>query len=189
MPSTHRHAHPYTRLQYILCTHTPTHTYIYMVNCLSMHIIDAINYNRGINEIHEYMQCPVSKMWPPHDLSNNTRPLTIWIRQYSPIMQDILLVLSWVCGMTSAPVINKLIHLHRDYPQHDDVIKWIHFAPYWPFMQKIHWSPVNSPHKGQWHGALMFSLIYVWINAWVNNRDAGDLRRHCAHYDVIVVNF
>ena len=31
--------------------------------------------------------------------------------------------------------------------------------------------PVNSPHKGQWRGALMFSLIYAWINDWVNNRD------------------
>ena len=30
--------------------------------------------------------------------------------------------------------------------------------------------PVNSPHKGQWRGALMFSLIYAWINDWVNNR-------------------
>ena len=30
--------------------------------------------------------------------------------------------------------------------------------------------PVNSPHKGQWGGALMFSLICVWINGWVNNR-------------------
>ena len=47
--------------------------------------------------------------------------------------------------------------------------------------------PVNSPHKGQWRGALMFSLIYVWINAWVNNREAGDLRRHRGHYDVIVM--
>ena len=26
-----------------------------------------------------------------------------------------------------------------------------------------------------------------WINGWVNNRDAGDLRRHRAHYDVIVI--
>ena len=25
--------------------------------------------------------------------------------------------------------------------------------------------PVNSPHKGQWRGALMFSLISAWINA------------------------
>ena len=48
-------------------------------------------------------------------------------------------------------------------------------------------SPVNSPHKGQWRGALMFSLICAWINGWVNNREAGDLRRHRADYDVIVM--
>ena len=35
----------------------------------------------------------------------------------------------------------------------------------------------------QWRGALMFHLI--WINGWVNRGDAGDLRRHRAHYDVI----
>ena len=39
--------------------------------------------------------------------------------------------------------------------------------------------------KSQWRGALMFSLICVWINDWVNNREAGDLRRYRAHYDVI----
>ena len=44
--------------------------------------------------------------------------------------------------------------------------------------------PVDSPHKGQWRGALMFSLICAWTNDWVNNRDAGDLRRSRAHYDV-----
>ena len=44
--------------------------------------------------------------------------------------------------------------------------------------------PVNSPHKGQWRGALMFSLIYAWINDWVNIRD---LKRHRGHYDVIVM--
>ena len=68
--------------------------------------------------------------------------------------------------------------------QHDDVINWKHFPLYWPFVRGIHWSPVNSPHKGQWRGALMFSLICVWVNGWVNNREAGDLRRYCAHYDV-----
>ena len=41
--------------------------------------------------------------------------------------------------------------------------------------------------KGQWRRALMFSLICSWINGWVNNRKAGDLRRHRAHYDVIVM--
>ena len=69
---------------------------------------------------------------------------------------------------------------------HDDVIKWEHFPRYWPFLRGIHRSPVNSPHKGLWREASMFSLISAWINRWVNNRDAGDLRRYHAHYDVIV---
>ena len=68
---------------------------------------------------------------------------------------------------------------------HDDFIKWKHFTCYWPIVWGIHWSLVNSPHKGQWRGALMFSLICTWINAGVNNREAGDLRRHSAHYDDI----
>ena len=70
---------------------------------------------------------------------------------------------------------------------HDDVIKWKHFPRYWPSVRGIHRSPVNSPHKGLWRGALMFSLICVWINGWVNNREAGDLRRNLAHYDVTVI--
>ena len=45
--------------------------------------------------------------------------------------------------------------------------------------------PVNSPHKGQWRGDLMFSLICA-RNVWINNGGAGDLRRHRVYYDVIV---
>ena len=52
---------------------------------------------------------------------------------------------------------------------------------------RIHRSLVNSPHKGQWRGALMFSLISTRINGWGNNDEAGDLRRHRAHYDVTVM--
>ena len=55
-------------------------------------------------------------------------------------------------------------------------------------MRGIPRSPVNSPHKGQWRGALMFCLICTRINGWVNNREAGDLRRHPTHCDVIVMN-
>ena len=51
----------------------------------------------------------------------------------------------------------------------------------------IHRSPVNSRHKDQWRGALMFSFICTRINGWVNNGDAGDLRCHRAHYDVAVM--
>ena len=71
----------------------------------------------------------------------------------------------------------------------DDVIKWKHFPRNWPFVRGIHRSPVISPHKGQWRGVLVFSLIGVWINDWVNNDEAGDLRRYRAHYDVIVMIF
>ena len=69
----------------------------------------------------------------------------------------------------------------------DDVIKWKLSPRYWPLVRRIHRSPVNSPHKGQWRGALMISLIFAWINSWVNNHEAGDLRRHRVHYDIIVM--
>ena len=68
-----------------------------------------------------------------------------------------------------------------------DVIKWRRFQRYWPFVRGIHQSPVKSPHKGQWRGTLTFSFICTWINAWENNREAGDLRRHHTHYDVTVM--
>ena len=47
--------------------------------------------------------------------------------------------------------------------------------------------PDEFPHKGQWRGALMFSLSCVWINGRVNNREAGDLRRYRAHHDDTVM--
>ena len=63
------------------------------------------------------------------------------------------------------------------------------FPGYWPLVGGIHRYPVNSTHKGQWRGALMFSLIYGWTNGWVNTRGASDLRRHRAHYNIIVMMF
>ena len=73
--------------------------------------------------------------------------------------------------------------------KHDDVIKWKHFPRDWPFVRGIHRSLVNSLRKGQSRGALMFSLICAWINGWVNNREAGDLKHRRAHYDIIVINW
>ena len=72
-------------------------------------------------------------------------------------------------------------------PLHDAVIEWKHFPRYWLFVRGIHWSPVNSTHKGHWRGPLMFSLTCVWIIDWVNNREAGEMKRHRAHYGVIVI--
>ena len=88
-------------------------------------------------------------------------------------------------GIVTVAFYQILIGMIRDV--HHDVINWKHFPRYWPFVWGIHRSPMTSPDKGQWRGAMMFSLI--WINVWVNNREAGDLRRYCAHYAVTVMPY
>ena len=52
----------------------------------------------------------------------------------------------------------------------------------------INRSPVDSPHKGQWRGSLMFSLVCAWTNGGTNNLETADLRRNHAHKDVTVMN-
>ena len=61
------------------------------------------------------------------------------------------------------------------------------FPCHWPFVMRIRRSPVDSPHKGKWCGALMFSLICAWTNSLANNRYTGDLWRYRAHYDITVM--
>ena len=100
---------------------------------------------------------------------------------FAQIMTDHLSCYVLICDLI------RSLESPSDPNEHDDVIKWKHFPRYWPFVRGIHRSPVNSPHKGQWRGALMFSLIWAWIHGWVNNRGAGDLGRHRAHYDITVM--
>ena len=69
----------------------------------------------------------------------------------------------------------------------DDAIKWKHFPRNWPFVLGIHRSPVNSRTKANDAKLWCISLISVWINDWVNIREAGDLRRYRVHYDVVVM--
>ena len=87
---------------------------------------------------------------------------------------------NWSYETAPACVMIQRLAVHND-------VKCKHFPRYWPFLRGIHRSPVNSPHKSQWRGALMFSLICAWINGWVNNCEAADLRRHRTHYDVTVM--
>ena len=70
---------------------------------------------------------------------------------------------------------------------HDDIIKWKHFPCYWPLVQGIHQSSVNSPHKGHWCGDLMCCLFCACTYGWVNNGDTGDVRCHRTHFDFIVM--
>ena len=105
---------------------------------------------------------------------------------YKTLTAEVLHVDCTFCYLQPSLMANVLL-LSFKIAVHDDVIKWKHFPRYWPFVRGIHRSPVNSQHKGQWRGAMIFSLICAWMNDWVNNREAGDLRRHRAHYDVIVM--
>ena len=112
----------------------------------------------------------------PAQMASNAENVSIWWRHHVEAKRCVR------CHCPDATVL-QWCHTHN----HNDVIKWNHFPRYWPFVRGIHRSPVNSLHKGQWRGALMFSLICDRINGWVNNREAGDLRRHRGHYHVNVM--
>ena len=77
------------------------------------------------------------------------------------------------CSPTQGHVIGYTQRKHRmsTYPR------------YWPFVRRIHWSPVDSPHKVQWRGALMFSLNCTWINGkswgWWYEMPSRRLWRQC----------
>ena len=88
----------------------------------------------------------------------NISPFTIYWRHLATFWQF------FIAGHLFSPVPVSVLPV-----SHNDVIKWKHFPRYWPFVRGIPRSPVNSPHKGQWRGALMFSLIWVWIDGWVKN--------------------
>ena len=85
------------------------------------------------------------------------------------------------------PVLRKTFPCRDVIMFHDDVIKLKPFrvtGPLWGESTGHRWIPL---HKDQWRGAWIFSVICAWTNGWANNRDAGDLRRHRAHYDVTVM--
>ena len=93
-----------------------------------------------------------------------------------------------MCDLSPPATSNGPITWHKwpeDSARHDDVIGWKHFPRYWPFVRGIHRSPVNSPQKIS--DAELWCFLWSVKNGWINNREADDLRRHRAHYDVIVM--
>ena len=134
-------------------------------------VLTILDQGNGVEHVANLLPTCMMSWWLsvlplPEHRNNGSLPLVRW------------------CGSGRVEVVKRC-----ELFDHDDVIKWKYFPRYWPFVWGIHRSSVNSPHKGQWRGALMFSLICAWINDWVNNREAGDLRRHLAHCDVIVMQY
>ena len=131
-------------------------------------------------------------IWISNSVASPKMPLPVnlsaWDTDWTHFRGTVFIVRNTVLGMriSACNVTENLQTKFQVQIRNDDVIKWKHFLCYWPFVRGIHRSSVNSPHKGQWRGALMFSLICAWINGRVNSREAGDLRRHRFHYDVTV---
>ena len=104
-------------------------------------------------------------------------------------------IIGWVMawGLLATKPFSKPILNHCQLDQEQKPTWWRHKMEPFSALQALCAGnspvPVNSPHKGQWRGALMFSLICAWINDWVNNREAGDLRRHSGHYVVNVMQW
>ena len=71
-----------------------------------------------------------------------------------------------------------------DQMSHDDVIKWKRFPRYWPFVQEVPGEfPTQRPVTQGFE--VFFDLR---LNKRLSNREAGDLRRYRARYDVTVMN-
>ena len=107
---------------------------------------------------------------------------------------SVLIICTFCCNMNwrrhnGLGSISLSLKLFQNIYGLDDVIKLKHFPHYWPFVRGIYRSPVDSPHKGQWRGALTFFFICAWTNGWANNQDFSDLRHNCAHYGDIVMQF
>ena len=114
------------------------------------------------------------------------------------IFLTISILTGWLVHLRNLSEARRMIHLHDIIIfmcHHTGDGRYVHMmmssngniSGYCPFVRGIHRSPVNSPRKGKWRGALVFSLICVWTNDWANHRDAGDLRCRCAQYDVTVM--
>ena len=130
----------------------------------------------------------VLKFWllpVANKLSRNTYPISVF--KSSPFVWRMWTHIS--CGVIHrmftglTPLLSANVKTGKF---HDDVIKWKHLPRYWPFVWGIHRCPVNSRHKGQWRGALMFSLLCFWYKrsskhlwGWWFETLSRSFWRHC----------
>ena len=120
-------------------------------------------------------------------------PLHLWFIYNFTSSKNTNKCLSWIIYKIARCCYNRVQYELFDITlqlieteHHDDVIKWKHFPHCRPFVRGIHRSPVNSPHKGQWRGALMF-FFDLRLNKRLSKQSWGwwfetlsrPLWRHC----------
>ena len=75
-------------------------------------------------------------------------------------------------------------HLRLQY--HDDAIRWKHFPRYWHFVRGISDRWISLTKAGD-EELWCFLWSAPWMNGWVNNSEADDLRSHRVHCNVNVM--
>ena len=119
-------------------------------------------------------------------LTTSTHPLmvdhctAVPLRPLKPAMQQVLPTYS---NSTSVAFWLDSVPPHTLEILHDDVVKWKNFPLCHPFVRRIHWPPLDSPHKGHWRGALMFlwSVPEQTVEKTIESRV---LSRYLARFDV-----
>ena len=142
-----------------------------------------------------WVQVPYIHVWPVLNIDSNEWSISTHQRMNISMTHVLTGSFNWFLSVR---------RLRQYLCQRWFIVSWIHInkiQPTWwrhqmeTFSALLAFCTGNSPvpgeftgSPGQWRGALMFSLICFWINRWVNSREAGDLRRYRAHYDVTVMN-
>ena len=155
-----------------------------MVGWLNFNIIEKIPFT-----VYLEIQCITFKMEKSYIAHPWIQRSVVGLEACAPdVSTNATAELSGAAPLHNTPSTGRYKHTHRA-PWLSSW--WRHqmdtFSALLASVRGIHRSPVNSPHKGQWRGALMFSLICAWIKGWVNIREAGNLIRYHAHYDVTVM--
>ena len=165
---------------------------MFMFKFVNGDVIESIKYMFSINkEIHDHFTRQSNKFRVPKcnktTIQTNVRfrGVKVWKYICNVVYHDC----SWSCFKCTLK--ECLIHGSPYNQIHSCISSW------WRHQMEtfsallalsgIHRSPVNSPYKGQWRGALISSLICTWTNGCVSTRDAGDLRHHRAHCGVTVM--
>ena len=122
---------------------------------------------------------------------NNKRATGFFVSWYDKmILRCIWHSLKWNCRYFGKIIITGFTRsCQLPVKKISSISLWHHqletFPRYWPFVRAIHRSPMDSPHKGQWRGALVFFFICAWTNGWANNRDVETPWRSLwRHYNV-----
>ena len=154
-------------------------------SCNSRHMIHMI---QPMSMFNSFMPILIINIQTLHCQSEQSLGLP---QQYSLFHMEEYRILNHIhrysCNRTVSFANTVQEHYNSLHLYHDDVIKWKHFPRYWPFVRGIDRSPVNSPHKSQWRGALMFALICAVKKRLSKHSWGWWFETHRAHYDVIII--